>query len=196
MPSESPPPRSPEAPCQTQVYGPRPGVHPAISGLARRIDQILRTLPEQDVPQAVRDALAPVLEQSDLLSAEQCQPGERSYRRHVLYGDPDGRFTILALVWMPGQTTPVHGHSAWGAVGVYEGSPNVAIYACDEQGGQRVAKVVRDIRCKSGDVSCVASGYGDVHRIYNASQARVLTIHAYGRDLIQEPESINLVVSR
>src|SRR5262245_9489141 len=32
------------------------------------------------------------------------------YTRHVLYGDPAGRFTILALAWNQGQFSPPHAH--------------------------------------------------------------------------------------
>lgn len=182
------------APCPP-AYGLRPGASAAVGELARAIERILDAGPEAEVPARVREALRPVVRQPDLVAPVHQASDPERYRRHVLFADPRGRFTLLALVWLPGQGTAVHGHSAWGAVGVVEGTPNVAVYRCTEEGGRRVATLVRDVRCAPGEVSCVAPGYGDVHRIYNAGPGRVLTLHAYGRDLVQEPESINLVVA-
>jgi predicted metal-dependent enzyme (double-stranded beta helix superfamily) len=184
MPSKN---RAPETP-----YGAQPGVKRPVLDFARRVTEILDREAEEDWPRLVRDAMDPLLEQSDLLAPEHREPGEKSYRRHVLYADARGRFTILALVWRPGQTTPIHGHSAWGAVGVYEGRPNVACYACPDGAEPRLLK---EIHCKPGDTTCVRPGFEDAHRIYNATDETIITLHAYGRDLVAAPESINLVVA-
>jgi len=163
-----------------------------VLAFARRVDRILDREAEEAWPRLVRDAMDPLLQEPDLLAPEHRQPGEKTYRRHVLYADARGRFTVLSLVWRPGQTTPIHGHSAWGAVGVYEGRPNVACYACAE--GEE-PRLVREIHCKPGDTTCVRPGYEDAHRIYNATDETIITLHTYGRDLVLAPESINLVVA-
>jgi predicted metal-dependent enzyme (double-stranded beta helix superfamily) len=41
-----------------------------------------------------------------------------SYARHLLHRDRNNRFVVLALVWRPGQGTPIHDHSCWGVMGV------------------------------------------------------------------------------
>jgi molybdenum cofactor biosynthesis enzyme MoaA len=39
----------------------------------------------------------------------------------LIYNAPDGSLSLYALVWLPGQWTPVHDHGSWGVVGVAEG---------------------------------------------------------------------------
>ena len=43
------------------------------------------------------------------------------YARNAIYICPDGELSLFALVWLPGQWTPVHDHGSWGVVGVVEG---------------------------------------------------------------------------
>jgi 3-mercaptopropionate dioxygenase len=40
---------------------------------------------------------------------------------HLLHADPDGAFSVLGLVWRPGQTTRIHDHITWCVVGVLSG---------------------------------------------------------------------------
>src|SRR5262245_46756149 len=61
----------------------------------------------------VADALERRLPSPDVLSAEQLAGDPESYRSHVLYVAPDGSFSIVALVWLPGQVTPIHDHVTW-----------------------------------------------------------------------------------
>lgn len=183
------------APCP-EGYGPSPRVRDVVCAFAKRTEEIIASLPREEIAPAVAEAMKPMLAEPDLLDESHCLCQPETYRRHVLYADPARKFTVLALVWRPGHKTPVHGHRAWGAVGVYEGRPNVAIYRCEEGAdGERCAEVTGDAECAPGDVTYVQPGYDDVHCIYNATEERVITIHVYGRDLVEEPESINLVVS-
>lgn len=43
------------------------------------------------------------------------------YARHLVQATPDGSLSLYALVWSPGQWTPVHDHGTWGVVGIVEG---------------------------------------------------------------------------
>ena len=121
------------------------------------------------------------------------EPGDDSYRRHVLYADPMGRFTVLSVVWRPGQATPVHGHTAWGAVGVYSGTPGVANYRLVRDGATELAC---EATCAPGDVTCVQPGIHYPHRVYNDGDDIAITIHTYGRDLLADPAGINIPLDR
>ena len=56
-----------------------------------------------------------------LLSPDQMQEDPKAYARNAIHlGDADGT-SLFALVWLPGQWTPVHAHGTWGVVGVLEG---------------------------------------------------------------------------
>jgi predicted metal-dependent enzyme (double-stranded beta helix superfamily) len=44
------------------------------------------------------------------------------YARNAIHIEEDDSFSLYALVWSPGQWTPIHDHGTWGVVGVYEGA--------------------------------------------------------------------------
>src|SRR5207244_6547725 len=67
----------------------------------------------------------------DLLTPAQRMPSVDCYARHVVYGDPAGRFTILSLVWMPGQFSPPHAHQTWCAYAVCENTLTETEFAFD-----------------------------------------------------------------
>ena len=46
----------------------------------------------------------------------------------VLHVAPDGVFSVVAVVWQPGQTIPIHDHGSWCVVGVYEGEEEEISY--------------------------------------------------------------------
>ena len=184
---------SPARPCADSDYGPHARAHEAIHDFVRAVQALLPETPADDVPDRVAEALGPVLATEDLLCAELCEPGTATYRKHVLYACPEKHFTLVAIVWQPGQGTDIHGHTAWGAVGVYQGTPNVACYSCEEvAAGRHTATETKDIRCQPGDVATVRPGLCDTHRIYNDSDDVVITLHAYGLDLVEDPDAINI----
>ena len=182
-------------PCPDARYGLPEGGHPAIQAWADRVEAILAEHDLQDVPEHVAEALRPLLDEPDLLLDWQQVPDPTWYRKHRLYADPQGRFTLLALIWLPGQGTVIHGHTAWCSVGVYRGRPNVVCYDCREhEDGSHSADETKDTCHAPGDTCAVRPGLGDVHRIYNAGDETMITLHAYGCDLVEDPDAINLVL--
>ncbi len=80
-------------------------VHADWAGTVQRVvDQLRRHLPGPDV-----------------LTAEQRLGSADDYRGYTLHVEPDGSFSIVALVWRPGQTTRIHDHVTWCALGVIQG---------------------------------------------------------------------------
>jgi 3-mercaptopropionate dioxygenase len=57
----------------------------------------------------------------DVLTAEQRLGDPDDYCSHTLYVEPDGSFSIIAVVWRPGQLTRIHDHVTWCVVGVIQG---------------------------------------------------------------------------
>jgi hypothetical protein len=70
-----------------------------------------------DDPPAIADHLAVLLGADGWLSARDQRPGADRYRQHLLYVSPTRRLSVVALVWQPGQRTPIHDHIAWCVVG-------------------------------------------------------------------------------
>jgi predicted metal-dependent enzyme (double-stranded beta helix superfamily) len=56
-----------------------------------------------------------------ILTAEQRYGDPATYRCHLLHAEPDGSFSVVALVWRPGQATPIHDHVTWCVFGVIQG---------------------------------------------------------------------------
>ena len=57
----------------------------------------------------------------ELLADDQKREDPVTYARNALHlGAADG-VSLFALVWRPGQWTPIHDHGTWGVVGVLEG---------------------------------------------------------------------------
>ena len=192
-PTASPATNTPNLDPRSPAYGLQAGTHPLVLDLADSVSKSIACCSTAGLPEQVATGLPDFLGCKDLLPAHQRQADVKTYRRHLLYADPAGRFSVLALVWLPGQRTLVHAHTAWGAVGVYKGDPSIICYDCCEQDGYRLEFSRRNhVHAQTGDCSWVKPGLNDIHRIYNDSDKPVITIHVYGRDLLRNPLSINI----
>jgi predicted metal-dependent enzyme (double-stranded beta helix superfamily) len=72
-------------------------------------------------------ALAPLMfelvEQAEtFLEPQHYRSDAIGYTRNLIYDAPDKSMSLYALVWLPGQWTPVHDHGSWGVVGIVEGT--------------------------------------------------------------------------
>ena len=72
------------------------------------------------------EAVAPLLHRlingpRDFLKPEHFRPDPDHYARNAIHIDEDAGPSLYALVWTPGQWTPVHDHGTWGVVGVVQG---------------------------------------------------------------------------
>ena len=56
-----------------------------------------------------------------VLTAEQRTEDPATYKSEVLHEEPDGSFSIVALVLLPGQVTPIHDRVTWCVFGVIHG---------------------------------------------------------------------------
>src|SRR3954471_17929972 len=74
-----------------------------------------------DTAQLVAEQLRRNLPTTDVLSAEQRLGSPDTYTAHNLHIEPDGAFSIVALVWRPGQITRIHDHVTWCVFGVIQG---------------------------------------------------------------------------
>ena len=135
-------------------------------------------LPDQTTAEAVAARIGHVLPVPDLLTGSQREGGTDGYRQHVLHVEPDGAFSVVALVWLPGQATPVHDHVCWCAVGVYEGQETELRY---RRVGRRLVRT-RFLVNAAGTVSGIAPP-GDIHRVMNSGRTKAISLHVYGADI-------------
>ena len=148
-----------------------------------------RRLPARRTADAVGGLLAPVLGEPDLLTDGQRQGDPTRYRQHVLHVEGDGSFSVVALVWLPGQSTAVHDHVSWCTVGVYEGRETETRYRVAGRKGRR--RLVEDGGCvnRVGEVSAVAPP-GDIHKVANSGTTTAISLHVYGADVLRLGSSI------
>ena len=64
-----------------------------------------------------------------LLPAELRRGDPACYQSHLLYAEPDGTFSLSAMVWLPGQQTIIHDHVAWCVTGVLQGREYEEVFA-------------------------------------------------------------------
>jgi predicted metal-dependent enzyme (double-stranded beta helix superfamily) len=118
----------------------------------------------------------------DLLTAEQRLGSPDDYRSHTLYVEPDGSFSIVALVWRPGQITRIHDHMTWCVFGVIQGVEHEELFDADLNPIGRSDNHV-------GDVSGFAPP-GDIHRVHNIGDTTAISIHVYGTDVTRIGSSV------
>jgi 3-mercaptopropionate dioxygenase len=111
----------------------------------------------------------------DVLTAEQRLGSADDYQAHTLYVEPDGSFSIIALVWRPGQLTRIHDHMTWCVFGVIQGVEHEDLFDAD-------LNVIGSHDNHVGDVEGFAPP-GDIHRVHNTSDTTAISIHIYGTDV-------------
>jgi predicted metal-dependent enzyme (double-stranded beta helix superfamily) len=116
----------------------------------------------------------------DILTPEQRAGDPETYRSHVLHSEPDGSFSIVALVWRPGQVTPIHDHVTWCVFGVIEGVEYEELFTLDESRGCLV-EAGTSVN-GTGEVSGFAPP-GDIHRVRNMGDRTAISLHIYGTDV-------------
>jgi predicted metal-dependent enzyme (double-stranded beta helix superfamily) len=141
----------------------------------------------QETAQLVAAELRRHLPSADVLTPEQQRGDVTSFESHALHTEPDGTFSIVALVWRPGQTTPIHDHVTWCVYGVLQGVEYEEIFTLDESDDCLVeaGKSANWV----GDVSGFAPP-GDIHRVRNVGSSVAISIHVYGTDVSRIGSSV------
>ncbi len=146
-----------------------------------------RRLDWQRTARDVAAELARRLPSADVLSATEREGDPETYRSHVLHADPDGSFSIVALVWLPGQVTAIHDHVTWCVFGVVQGVEHEELFDLDETRACLVEAGTSTNR--TGAVSGFAPP-GDIHRVRNAGSDTAISIHVYGTDVSRIGSSV------
>ena len=170
---------------------------PQLAALVARVREVVpparsdgTTEPELTIADRVAEAVRPALRQRDLLRPEHQVGSGEGYRQHLLYVEPGGSFSVVALVWLPGQATPVHDHVSWCAVGVYRGEETEIRYRLSGHGSRRCLQIADRLVNAVGSVSGVAPP-GDIHQVMNTGPGKAISIHVYGADISRLGSSIN-----
>ncbi|MFC8917131.1 cysteine dioxygenase [Streptomyces sp. NPDC047821] len=148
-----------------------------------------RGLPPEPTARLVGERLAPHLGAPDLLTPAQCEGDPERYRQHVLHAEPDGGFSVVAIVWLPGQGTPIHDHVAWCVAGVHQGEEHERRYQLVPDGTSARLLATQDVVNGPGEVAAFAPP-GDIHSVRNAGDRTALSLHVYGADITRLGTSV------
>ena len=128
-----------------------------------------------ETAQLVAEQLRHNMPGPEVLTDEQRAGSPDDYRGHTLYVEPDGSFSIVGLVWRPGQLTRIHDHTTWCVFGVIQGIEHEELFDAD-------GNVIGESDNHVGDVSGFAPP-GDIHRVHNTGGETAISIHIYGTDV-------------
>jgi 3-mercaptopropionate dioxygenase len=140
----------------------------------------------------VATALADRLPSIDILPEAARRGSADGYQQHVLHVEAGGSFSITALVWRPGQSTTIHDHVCWCAVGVLTGIEHEVQYEQRMSYGRRILVEYEQRYSIPGDVSGFAPP-GDIHRVGNSGPEVAISLHVYGADISDLGTSVRRV---
>ncbi|MFD0785582.1 hypothetical protein ACFQZ8_16865 [Micromonospora azadirachtae] len=164
--------------------------------LARLVEEVRavvdRGLPPDLTAYLVGERLAPHLGASDLLTPAQREGDPERYRQHILHAERDGGFSIVALVWLPGQRTSIHDHVAWCVTGVHQGEEHERRYRLVSDGLAARLVATQDVVNRQGEV-CGFAPPGDIHRVWNGGDGKAISLHIYGADISRLGSSVRRV---
>jgi predicted metal-dependent enzyme (double-stranded beta helix superfamily) len=138
-------------------------------------------------------AIAPLMqalaaEAEQFLSDDHLRSEAEHYARNAIHIAPSGNLSLFALVWLPGQWTPVHDHGSWGVVGVVRGVLEERSYMSE------TGNIVADsgIRLRRGGVlllnpGAVSSFVPNPDHIHmtgvSTERETCVSLHLYGRNM-------------
>jgi len=154
--------------------------------LAALIEAIRKEVRSGDDPDGVAARVARALQrhlsEPSLLTAEHRASDPHTYRQHVLHVEPDGAFSVVSLVWLPGQATPIHDHISWCVVGVHQGEEHESQYRLIPD--DPAAYLIETGRTVNRTASVAAyTPPGDIHRVANDGPGMAISLHIYGADI-------------
>ena len=137
--------------------------------------------------------LAPLMldlieEARTFLQPQHYRSNPEGYTRNLICNLPEESLSLYALVWRPGQWTPVHDHGSWGVVGVVEGVLEERSYVrvSPERGVDHDIELVRGgiVLLKSGAVPSFVPNPDHIHVTgVPLERPRAVSLHLYGRTM-------------
>ncbi len=178
----------------------------SVETIIQEIGILADCLPVTRLKNEAATLLRAALPSLKLQSFDDTAINQRGYGRKLLYSHPCGLFSVLQLIWHPGAITPIHGHNAWGIVGVVDGTIGCETFIREDtkagkatgRPSQREASSLPPvlsrgtIRASAGAIASVNPDPEGIHRLYNPTNDVATTLHIYGMDLSPNPCAINV----
>ncbi|MDX1625563.1 MAG: cysteine dioxygenase family protein [Wenzhouxiangellaceae bacterium] len=156
--------------------------------LIRRLDSVMDGDCARTITECVRNVLCQMMEESRLHLPDcvyDCP--DDHYARRLIHKDPKRGYTIMAMSWAPGQSTPIHDHSGmWCVEAVWNGQIEVTQYELVERDGDRFRFEPRTtMRTGFGSAGSLIPPH-EYHTIGNPGRRETaVTIHIYSGEMNQ-----------
>lgn len=138
-------------------------------------------------------ALAPLMmdlidQSGSFLAPPHYRSSAEGYARNLIYDAPDQSLSLYAIVWLPGQWTPVHDHGSWGVVGVVEGVLEERSYVrlSPDRGADEGIELARGgaLLLPRGAVTSFVPNPDHIHVTgVPVERPRAVSLHLYGRTM-------------
>lgn len=108
------------------------------------------------------------------------------YARNLIHCAANDELSLYAIVWLPGQWTPVHDHGSWGVVGILEGMLQEHTFICtssanDRDDGIELARG-GTLLLPPGAVTSFVPNPDHIHITgVPGGRQRAVSLHLYGR---------------
>jgi predicted metal-dependent enzyme (double-stranded beta helix superfamily) len=158
-----------------------------VDELIRRLDVAVSATDDAARCRNVKDVLIDVVNSGQqFIPTPFLTPAADRYARRLLHRDPQGRYTILVMVWGQNQATPLHDHAGiWCVECVYRGTIRVTSYSVHGGDPERdLVKFEREkvIQAAVGDAGALIPPF-EYHTIENPNTTASVTIHVYGGEM-------------
>jgi len=155
------------------------------------LDDCRRLIGTDATPSQCVEAIVPLMHNLLPGAGARLSPGHRRSDEHhytrnaILIGE---QLSLYAIVWRPGQWTPVHDHGSWGVVGVLEGALHERAWLRTSPDDGRDAAITLVpggvLVLGPGSVTSFVPNPDHIHVTgVPADAPPVLSLHLYGRNM-------------
>jgi predicted metal-dependent enzyme (double-stranded beta helix superfamily) len=156
------------------------GIAP-LEDFCRSVGSVVSSTALSDIPRQVAGLLPDLLALPDILSDAQRQAPPDGYGRNCVFICPQDMFSVLAMIWPAGVSTPIHDHRDWCSLGVYQGVIEETYYhPLDDTPDCTRAVPQKMVRHQPGSVAHVPVVGPNIHKIHNPTDEVAISIHVYG----------------
>jgi 3-mercaptopropionate dioxygenase len=163
-------------------YDPPPSVSTpmdstAFAAFVRDVERMI------DDPHAIAARLKPLLAADGWLAPAHQLADRDACRRHVLHVSACRRLSVAALVWLPGQETPIHDHVPWCVTGVYRGAQRQTHYLLIERNWEPCLIPAGTFDAPAGRVEALVPRVENIRSVKAVGEDKTIAIHVYGADV-------------
>ena len=145
------------------------------------------------IHETVTAILAEGVDRPELLDGLACAGSAEHYTRHLLHDGVD--HCVVAIVWMPGQMSPIQANPFWSTLGVHAGELVETSFKPrkDPVAGSSALRVTTCRHLRAGMIRSRPGSDTDFRRVANLSDKPAVSVHVYGAAYDRLPPRLDQV---